>query len=132
MNDILPLPTATNGRLSGGRFGPGNRFAKGNPLARRVARLRTALVRSITPATIRRVVEALVREAEAGNVQAARELLNRTIGRETIPLIVEQVVRDAEIAERATNDEMDEELVRLFQSLGVAVRIPEGSERTGG
>ena len=65
-----------------GCFAPGNQIARGrtHPVSRRVKRLRAELLRAITPHDIRRIVEALIREAEGGNVAAAKELLNRALG----------------------------------------------------
>ena len=62
-----------------GRFAPGWRGGKGNPLARRVGRLRAELLRAVTPEDIRGVVDALLAEARGGNVAAIRELLDRTL-----------------------------------------------------
>src|SRR5687768_17027406 len=79
MNKI-PSPTGSNGRGEGGRFGTGNKYARGNPHARRVARLRAELLRAVTPADLRDVVLALLNQAKAGDVAAAKELLQRLLG----------------------------------------------------
>jgi hypothetical protein len=71
---------STNGRDGGGRFAPGNAGGPGNPHAAKVARLRAALLDAVTPEHIERIAAALVREAEAGNVAAAREVLQRCLG----------------------------------------------------
>ena len=75
-----PSPTGGNGRGGNGRFAPGNKLAKGNPFARRVARLRSALLKAVSPADLREVVAALLRQAKAGDVPATRELLQRLLG----------------------------------------------------
>ena len=75
-----PSPTAPNGRSAGGRFGPGNRCARGNPHARRVARLRAELLRAVEPQDLRDVVAALLAKAKAGEIAAVRELLQRLLG----------------------------------------------------
>ena len=79
-----PISNGSNGDHDAvtGCFTAGNKAALGrsHPAARRVKRLRAELLRVITPRDIRRIIEALLREAEAGNVQAARELLNRALG----------------------------------------------------
>ncbi|MCP3996254.1 MAG: hypothetical protein GY722_14515 [bacterium] len=79
---MKPHEPSENGRDATGRFVPGNKVAAGRsmPHARRVARLRAELLRAVRPEDIRAVVEALVREAKQGNVQAARELLQRALG----------------------------------------------------
>ncbi len=79
---VSPSPTAPNGdRDHRGRFLPGNGAAKGNPHAAKVGKLRAALLNAIAAQDIRRVVKALVAEAERGNVQAAKELLDRAVGK---------------------------------------------------
>ena len=75
-----PSTTASNGRAAGGRFGSGNKFARGNPHARRVARLRAELLRAVRPEDLREVVVALLTQAKAGDVAAAKELLQRLLG----------------------------------------------------
>ncbi len=89
---LPPSPTASNGDRDGrGRFLPGNNAAKGNPHAARVGKLRGALLKAITAQEIRRVVKALVAEAEKGNVQAARELLDRAVGKPIEMDLIERV-----------------------------------------
>ena len=75
-----PSTTASNGRSPGGRFGLGNKYAKGNPHARRVARLRAELLRAVTPEDLRDVASALLNQAKAGDVAAAKELFQRLLG----------------------------------------------------
>jgi hypothetical protein len=75
-----PSTTASNGRGPGGRFGPGNRVAKGNPHAAQVARLRSALLDAVKPVDIREVTQALLAQAKTGDVPAVRELLQRLLG----------------------------------------------------
>lgn len=76
-----PSPNGDNGREKAtGRFAVGNRAGKGNPHARRIARLRAEVLRAVGPREIRAVVHALGQLALAGDVTAAREILNRAIG----------------------------------------------------
>ena len=79
MNDA-PSPTASNGRGTNGKFGLGNQYAKGNPFALRVARLRSALFKSVKPADLQEVVAALLAQAKAGDVASIKELLQRLLG----------------------------------------------------
>ena len=74
------VPNGDGARGPDGRFGPGNRAARGNPHARRVARLRTALLRAVTPQDIKEVAVTLVAKAKDGDVAAVRELLQRLLG----------------------------------------------------
>ena len=75
-----PSPTDPDGRDGKGRFTAGNKLAKGNPHAKRVAALRSALLNAVSEEDIQEVVQALVREAKDGNVSAAKELLGRVLG----------------------------------------------------
>lgn len=68
-----------------GKFAKGNPGGPGNPHAARVAKLRAALLDAITPEAITAVVKALVSEAKAGNVAAAKELLDRAVGKVADP-----------------------------------------------
>ena len=47
---------------------------------KRVARLRAALLKSVTPEDVQQVVVALVAKAKGGDVPAARELFQRLLG----------------------------------------------------
>jgi hypothetical protein len=64
-----------------GRFQPGNPGGRGNPFAKRVAALRSALLDAVTPEDIAAAVRALIDRAKAGDVAAIRELLDRCIGK---------------------------------------------------
>jgi hypothetical protein len=75
-----PSPNAGNGRGAGGRFAKGNGGGPGNPHARRVAELRSAMLNAVTPQDVRDVMAALLAAAKGGDVAAARELLQRLLG----------------------------------------------------
>src|SRR5689334_4555013 len=79
-DETAPSPTADNGRLEDGRFGPGNKVAKGNPHARRVAELRSAMLKAVTADDMQTVIAAMLKHAKAGNVPAAKVLLERVLG----------------------------------------------------
>lgn len=75
---MQPSPNGRNGR---GQFAKGNPGGPGNPLARRTAQLRSALLRYVKPKHMRAVVKALYEQAIGGDLAAIREFLDRTIGR---------------------------------------------------
>lgn len=80
----MPSPAESNGhhgRDKSGRFASGNRAGKGNPLARKVQQLRTAMVDAVSDADVKEIIAALVTAAKAGDVTAAREILDRTVGK---------------------------------------------------
>ena len=68
-------------RDSAGRFATGNPGGPGNPFARRVAQLRSALLDAVSDDDLREIVSALVTRAKSGDVVAAREILTRIIGK---------------------------------------------------
>jgi len=79
MNDDT-APTF-DGRDASGRFAPGNRGGPGNPHAKKVAKLRSALFETVTEDDMKAVAAKLVEMARAGELPAIRELLERTLGR---------------------------------------------------
>ena len=80
MNDIPPSPNGGNGRATNGRFAPGNSGGPGNPFSKRVAQLRSALFKSVSPEDLRDVLAALLKQAKAGDVASVKELLQRLLG----------------------------------------------------
>ncbi len=64
-----------------GRFSPGWQGGPGNPHARQVANLRSALLKAVTPEDLNAIVAKLVKMAKSGNVVAAKEVLDRCLGR---------------------------------------------------
>ncbi len=68
------------GRDTQGRFTKGNPGGPGNPYARRVAALRSALLETVTEAEIRELAGVLLQSAKGGDVSAARLLLGYVIG----------------------------------------------------
>ncbi len=77
-------PPSANGTKRGrgrdGRFVQGNPGGPGNPFAGKVARLREAGWKAIKPAEIKAVYRKLLEMALAGDVPAARLLLDRLLG----------------------------------------------------
>jgi GH24 family phage-related lysozyme (muramidase) len=80
MDAEQPLDRVANGHDERGRFAKGNKLARGNPHARQTAALRKALYDAVQPDDLREVVATLLRQAKAGDVLSARELLTRLLG----------------------------------------------------
>jgi hypothetical protein len=76
-----PTTNGGNGRNANGKFAKGNPGGPGNPYNRRVARLRSAAIKAVTPDDISKVIATLLEAAKGGDVAAIRELLDRTIGK---------------------------------------------------
>jgi hypothetical protein len=77
-----PSPNGSNGsgRDGSGRFAAGNPGGPGNPYARRVAALRSALVGAVTVDDMCELARGLLEKAKAGDMTAARLLLSYTVG----------------------------------------------------
>jgi hypothetical protein len=76
-----PINPTSNGRHPDGRFNYGHKFARGNPVHRRMAALRGALLDATTPEDVQAVGAKLAELAKGGDVQAAKVWLDAVIGR---------------------------------------------------
>ena len=74
-----------NGRDANRRFAPGNSGGPGNPYARKVAELRKALLGFVSIEELERIVTAIKKKAEQGDVAAARLILQYVLGKPTTP-----------------------------------------------
>ena len=70
-----------NGKDAKGRFAVGNKLGRGNPRLRRLHAIRATIIHAMTHERIMAVIDSLYDQAVAGDVIAARELLDRTIGK---------------------------------------------------
>ena len=91
MTNDQPSTHGPNGRDTVGRFAPGNRLGKGNPLAGRAAKLRAALLRRVKRADVEAIADKLVVMAKAGDLAAMKELLNRVVGVPVASDILERI-----------------------------------------
>ena len=85
-----PSRNGVNGRDPAGRFAPGNAGGPGNPHAKQVGALRSAMLRAISEEDMQEIVAKLVALARSGNVPAAKEVLDRCLGK----------VQEADLLER--------------------------------
>jgi hypothetical protein len=97
---IKPLPPLSDGKDSKGKFTVGNRYGVGNPLSRQVNELRVALINRVTCRDIEDIIDALIKQAKAGSVVSAREILDRCLGRPLESDILEKI----ETLERTLNE----------------------------
>jgi hypothetical protein len=87
-------PNANGGRdPKTGKFLPGNRHGRGNPLAGRAAAIRAELLQVLTPAKARKIALQLIAKAEQGELPYVRELLDRTIGKPAQSEMIERIER---------------------------------------
>ncbi len=79
---IEPSNAVVDGeRDRSGRFAPGNKVGRGNPMAARVAKLRCAMLEAVSDDDMTAIIRKLVELAREGDVQAAKEVLMRTLGK---------------------------------------------------
>ena len=97
-----PSETADSGRGADGKFRPGNKIAVGNPHSKRIAQIRAALFRAVTPADVRLAVKKLVEQAKDGDRLALAELLDRTIGKAVPADLEERLNRLEQLLEQRT------------------------------
>lgn len=82
-----------SGRDGSGRFVKGCAPGPGNPLGPMVSKLRAALVKAVTPEDVRAIARGLIREARAGNCEAARILFSHTLGKPVEFDLLERIER---------------------------------------
>ena len=58
---------STNGRNTNGQFTQGNKYGKGNPYARHVARLRTSLIEAVGDDGLADIVQGMVTAAKGAS-----------------------------------------------------------------
>lgn len=123
----LPSPNGSNGRDRSGRFASGNSGGPGNPHARQVAQLRSTMLRAVTAKDLRAITKALVEKAKAGDVMAAREVLDRCFGkpRQGIDLEAEARVEAVAPGSFKSFDQMsDIEIAEVIIEGGMADKLP--------
>lgn len=108
---MMPSPNGRNGR---GQFAKGNPGGPGNPHARRIGRLRSTLLRTITPEDIQAVVQKLIARAKCGDMTAISLLFDRIFGRPGQALEVSADITTA--VERPTEIPIDDPLYIEFCS----------------
>ena len=79
---VNTLAPASNGyRGENGRFLKGNAGGPGSPYVKQVAALKASLYEALTPADINAIMQRMLAEAVAGNVPAARLVLEYSVGK---------------------------------------------------
>jgi len=78
---VKTVPNGSECRRLNGTFAPGNRFAKGNPNARRMYRARKTVLKAVSSDQLTEIMSALVNKAKGGDVTAARLVLEYVLGK---------------------------------------------------
>jgi len=105
---------STNGRNGSGQFATGNKHGKGNPLFGKVATLRSAALKSVTPATVKGLIKSLIDQAMAGDIAAAKLILPYLIGQ---PATAKELEAEADSEPIAMDRMTDEELQAHIQGI---------------
>ena len=85
MNDSqVPQSADVTGRAPNGKFTKGNRCGTGNPLNKRAAQLRSAMLRTVKPSDLADIIKKLIELAKDGDIAAAKLVLERTLGKQSM------------------------------------------------
>lgn len=103
--------TARNGRATGGRFAPGNKYGRGNPNNLKAQQLRNTLLSAVTEDDLLKVTRKLIAMAKQGDLGAIRELLDRVLGKPTA-----HVELSATDARDRIEDMTDEDLLLIARA----------------
>jgi len=107
---------STNGRNGSGQFATGNKHGKGNPLFGKVATLRSAVLKSVTPATVKGLIKSLIDQAMAGDIAAAKLILPYLIGQ---PATAKELEAEADsepiVMDRMTDEELQAHIQGIYK-----------------
>ena len=84
MSTASPAPAAAepkSDRPAKGRFTLGNKGGPGNPFARQIAEIRKRLLNTVPGEALDKILLAMVEKAQAGDVAAAKLVLQYTVGK---------------------------------------------------
>ena len=87
---LEPVLDGRNGRAPDGRFARGNTCARGNPFARKMAKLRSALVKAIDESKIETLAERLYQQLDSLqplHLEARRDLLRESSKHAAVKLL---------------------------------------------
>ena len=95
-----------------GRFIKGNKAGRGRPIGSRVDALRRSLIEAVTVEDIKTIIQAVIRQAKSGDLNAAKLVFSQVLGNpanmdiierqglQTIEDVEEKARKDAEFSER--------------------------------
>lgn len=115
-----------SGRDAAGRFTAGNRGGPGNPFARRVGALRSALLSVFTEEKLRLVVDSLLERAACGDIPAAKLVLLYGIGKPSDTVDPDQLEVDEwqKVVECSLEDETTCAVADGVAAAGAAAATP--------
>ena len=105
----------TSGRKSNGQFAKGNKHGTGNPYARRVARLRSALLDAVGENGLADIVQGMVTAAKGGDVAAAKLLLSYLLGKPVESVEPDYVeIHERELQSKDRGLDSDDKIAAMF------------------
>mgnify|MGYP003980588625 FL=1 len=110
-----PSTNGTSGRKSNGQFAEGNKCGTGNPYARRVARLRSALLDAVGENGLADIVQGMVTAAKGGDVAAAKLLLSYLLGKPVESVEPDYVeIHERELQSKDRGLDSDDKIAAMF------------------
>jgi hypothetical protein len=110
-----PSTNGTSGRKSNGQFAEGNKCGTGNPYARRVARLRSALLDAVGENGLTDIVQGMVTAAKGGDVAAAKLLLSYLLGKPVESVEPDYVeIHERELQTKDRGLDSDDKIAAMF------------------
>jgi hypothetical protein len=110
-----PSTNGTNGRNSNGQFAEGNKCGTGNPYARRVARLRSAMLDAVGENGLADIVQGMVTAAKGGDVAAAKLLLSYLLGKPVESVEPDYVeIHERELQSKDRGLDSDDKIAAMF------------------
>ena len=107
---------STNGRNGSGQFTTGNRHGKGNPHFAKVAAIRSAVLESVTPATVKGLIKAVIERAKAGDIAAAKLILPYLIGQPATAKELEaEMVSEPIAMDYMTDEELQARILGIYK-----------------
>jgi len=110
-----PSTNGTSERKSNGQFAEGNKCGTGNPYARRVARLRSALLDAVGENGLADIVQGMVTAAKGGDVAAAKLLLSYLLGKPVESVEPDYVeIHERELQSKDRGLDSDDKIAAMF------------------
>ena len=110
-----PSTNGTSGRKSNGQFAEGNKCGTGNPYARRVARLRSALLDAVGESGLTDIVQGMVTAAKGGDVAAAKLLLSYLLGKPVESVEPDYVeIHERQLQSKDRSLDSDDKIAAMF------------------
>jgi len=94
-----PTTHGSTGQGPDGKFLPGNKLGKGNPLAGRAAQIRARLLARVSDDDVDCIMDQLIAKAKGGDLLNIRELLDRVIGRTSTTDLIERIEKLEQVAD---------------------------------